>query len=128
MPSLKKLVHKAKSMHDRHRERHRPSGFGFAIADSIDYLDAARWDDVTRASSVYLSRQYLRVLESSGPENLRQRYALIFQGQTIVAAVSAQVVTISAAKLPKSKAAQVATKPLEWLEERMIGPKCLNRR
>ncbi len=120
MPSLKKLVHKAKSMHDRHRERHRPSGFGFVIADSIHYLDAARWDDVTRASSVYLSRQYLRVLESSGPENLRQRYALIFQGQAAVAAVAAQVVTISAAKLPKSKAAQVAIKPLERLEERML--------
>ncbi len=117
---LKKLVHKAKSLHDRHRERHRPSGFGFALADSIDYLDAARWDDVTRASSVYLSRQYLRVLESAGPENLRQRYAMIFQGQAAVAAVSAQLVTISAAKLPKSKAAQVATKPLERLEERML--------
>ncbi len=120
MSSLKKLVHKAKSMHERHRERHRPSGFGFALADSINYLDAARWDDVTRASSVYLSRQYLRVLEAAGPENLRQRYAMIFQGREPVAAVSAQIVTINAGKLPKSKAAQVATKPLERLEERML--------
>ncbi len=120
MSSLKKLIHKAKSMHDRHRERHRPSGFGFALADSIDYLDAARWDAVTQTSSVYLSRQYLRVLEAAGPENLRQRYALIFQGQTAVAAVAAQVVTINAAKLPKSKTAQTMTKPLERLEERML--------
>ena len=120
MPSLKKLVHKAKAIHERHRERHRPSGFGFALADSIDYLDAARWDAMTRDASVYLSRDYLRVLESTGPENLRQRYALIFQGREAVAAVAAQVVTISAAKLPKSKAAQVAAKPLERLEERML--------
>jgi hypothetical protein len=119
-PSLKKLVRKAKAIHERHRERHRPSGFGFALADSIDYLDAARWEDVTRASSVYLSPQYLRVLEAAGPDNLRQRYALIFQGREAVAAVAAQVVTISAAKLPKSKAAQMATKPLERLEERML--------
>ena len=120
MSSLKKLVHKAKAMHERHRERHRPSGFGFALADSIDYLDAARWDAVTQGSSVYLSRDYLRVLESAGPENLRQRYALIFQGREPVAAVAAQVVTISAAKIPKSRAAQVAAKPLERLEERML--------
>lgn len=123
MPSLKpikKLVHQAKAIHERHRERHRPSGFGFALADSVDYLDAARWDEVTHGASVYLSRDYLRVLETAGPENLRQRYALIFQGQAPVAAVAAQIVTISAAKLPKSKAVQVATKPLERLEERML--------
>ncbi|MBS1809268.1 MAG: GNAT family N-acetyltransferase [Acidobacteria bacterium] len=123
MPSLKpikKLVHKAKSIHERHRERHRPSGFGCALADSIEYLDAARWDAVTRDASVYLSRDYLRVLETAGPENLRQRYALIFQGRDPVAAVAAQVVAINAAKLPKSKTAQMATKPLERLEERML--------
>ncbi|MBL8203415.1 MAG: GNAT family N-acetyltransferase [Blastocatellia bacterium] len=117
---IKKLVHKAKAIHERHRERHRPSGFGFALADSIEYLDAARWDAVTHDSSVYLSRPYLRVLESAGPENLRQRYALIFQGREPVATVAAQVVTISAAKLPKSKTAQAVTKPLERLEERML--------
>lgn len=60
------------------------------------------------------------MLEAAGPENLRQRYALIFQGREPVAAVAAQVVTISAAKLPKSKTAQLATKPLERLEERML--------
>jgi Acetyltransferase (GNAT) domain len=117
---IKKLVHKAKAIHERHRERHRPSGFGFALADSIDYLDAARWQAVTREASVYLSPAYLRVLETAGPDNLRQRYALIFQGREPVAAVAAQVVTISAAKLPKSKAAQLAAKPLERLEERML--------
>lgn len=120
MPSLKKLVHKAKAIHERHRERHRPSGFGFALADSIDYLDSARWQAVTREASVYLSPEYLRVLEAAGPGNLRQRYALIFQGREPVAAVAAQVVTISATKLPKSKAAQLATKPLERLEERLL--------
>lgn len=121
---IKKLVRKAKALHTNHRERHRSSGFGFALADSIDYLDAARWDEVTHASSVYLSRQYLRLLESSGPENLRQRYALIFQGQTAVAVVSAQIVTINAAKVPKfdeaKKAVKAVTKPLEKLEEQML--------
>ncbi len=124
MPSIKKLVHKAKDMHARHQERHRPSGFGFALADSIDYLDAVRWDVVTQNSSVYLGRNYLRVLETAGPENLRQRYALIFQGREAVAALSAQIVTINAAKVPKfntaKKTVKAVAKPLEKIEERML--------
>ena len=70
---IKKLVRKAKALHTNHRERHRPSGFGFVLADSIDYLDATRWDEVTRNSSVYLSRQYLRVLESAAVREAFQR-------------------------------------------------------
>src|SRR2546421_9791061 len=27
-----------------HRERHRPTGFGFLFADRVDYLDPQRWD------------------------------------------------------------------------------------
>ena len=41
---LKKLVNKARDLRDSHKERHRPTGFGFALADSIDYLDAAHWN------------------------------------------------------------------------------------
>ncbi|HET9787008.1 MAG TPA: hypothetical protein VFP47_07735, partial [Pyrinomonadaceae bacterium] len=78
MPNIKplnKLVSKARILRDHHNERHRPSGFGFALADSIDYLDQAHWDTVTSHNSLFLSRRYLRVLEDAGPENLQQRYA-----------------------------------------------------
>src|SRR6185436_15357161 len=99
---IKKIVGKARRIHDEHRERHRPSGFGFALSDSIDYLSATQWDAVTANASVFLSRDYLRALETAGPENSRQRYALIFRGKQAVAAVSAQAVRVSAGDVPNS--------------------------
>lgn len=107
-------------MRARHGERHRPSGFGFALADSVEYLDTARWDALTKADSIFFSRRYLRVLEDAGPDNLRQRYAIIFRGRDPVAAVAAQSVTISIARARKTTRHQKITAPLEHLEERML--------
>lgn len=116
---LKKLVNKARDLRDSHQERHRPSGFGFALADCVDYLDGARWDALT-GNSLFLSRRYLRVLEETGPENLRQRYALIFRGREAVAAVAAQSVTVSVARLRKKPTQRKVAAPLERLEENML--------
>jgi len=116
---LKKLVSKARDLHATHQERHRPTGFGFALADSVEYLDRAVWDAVTAQNSLFFSRRYLRVLEDAGPANLHQRYALIFRGREPVAAVVAQSVAVSLARVQKSGNKKVA-KPLEHLEERML--------
>jgi hypothetical protein len=117
---LKKLVNKARDLRDSHNERHRPTGFGFVLADSIDYLDAARWDMLVADQSVFLSRRYLRVLEKAGPENLRQRYGLVFRGQDAVAAVVAQRVTISVDRICKKSKHRKIPAPLERLEEQML--------
>lgn len=95
------LVNRARDLRDRHQERHRPTGYGFALADSVEYLDSARWDRVTQHDSVFFSRKYLHVLEQAGPENLRQRYALIFRGRDVVAAVAAQLVTVNVSRVRK---------------------------
>jgi len=119
MPNIKplrKLVTKAREVREHHRERHTPSGFAFALADSIDYLDQHHWDKVTAHDSLFLSRRYLRVLEEAGPENLRQRYALIFREKEPVAAISAQSVTVSVARLRKSS----TNGRLDRLEEKML--------
>ena len=87
MPKIKpidKLVTKARHLRDHHRERHTPSGFAFALADSIDYLDHAHWQKVTPDGSLFFSPRYLRVLEEAGPENLRQCYALIFRERELL--------------------------------------------
>ena len=123
MPTIKpieKLVSKARGLRARHVERHRPSGFGFALADSVDYLDTGRWDSLTAPDSIFFSRRYLRVLEEAGPENLRQRYALIFRGREVVAAIAAQAVAISVARARKPARHQKIAAPLEHLEERML--------
>src|SRR5438445_627865 len=90
---------------ERHRERHRPSGFGFALADSIDYLDAATWDAVSAGQSLFLQRRYLGALERAGPDNLARRYALIFRGRQPVAGVVMQIVTVAGTRLMKPLAA-----------------------
>jgi Acetyltransferase (GNAT) domain len=84
---------------ERHRERHRPSGFGFALADRVDFLDPASWDAVTAGGSFFISRDYLRTLETEGPDRVSQRYALLFRGRTPVAAVAAQWVDVTGADL-----------------------------
>ena len=117
---LKKLVTKARDLRDSHTERHRPSGFGFALADSVDYLDAPCWDVVTAHDSLFLSRRYLRVLEEAGPENLRQRYALIYRGRDPVAAVAAQAVNVSLDRVRKTSPQDKMSAPLERLEEKML--------
>ena len=120
MPKIKpidKLVTKARSLRDHHRERHTPSGFAFALADSIDYLDQAHWRKVTPDDSLFFSPRYLRVLEEAGPENLRQCYALIFREKEPVAAVAAQCVSVSIARLRKTS---TANDPVSRHEEKML--------
>ena len=120
MPNIKplnKLVTKARDLREHHKERHRPSGYAFAVADSIDYLDQAHWNKVTAHDSVFLSPRYLRVLEEAGPENLRQCYALIFDEKEAVAAVAAQCVTVSLSRLRKKVSGNGR---LDRLEEKML--------
>src|SRR5215468_9057576 len=118
---LQKLVSKARDLRNAHEERHRPTGFGFALADNVDYLDTERWDALTKHESLFFSRRYLRVLEDAAPENLQQRYALIFRGREPVAAVAAQLVTISLARVGKArKHHRAVERPLESLDERML--------
>jgi len=118
---LQKLVRKARDLRDAHEERHRPTGFGFALADNVDYLDNGRWDALTKHDSLFFSRRYLRVLEDAAPENLQQRYALIFRGREPVAAVAAQLVSISLARVGKAhKHPRAVERPLESLDERML--------
>ena len=81
----------------RHRERHRPAGFGFAVSDAVAALDAGTWDGLTRRAGFFMSRRYLEVLERAGPANLSPRCVLIRRGPKPVAAVAAQLLDIPAA-------------------------------
>jgi hypothetical protein len=100
---LKRLKRSIRELQERHRERHRPTGFGFAFADRVDYLDPERWDAATRGGSVFLSRDVLRVIERHGPENIQPRYAIIFRDDKAVAALAAQVVTITGERLRREQ-------------------------
>ena len=48
-----------------------------ALADRVDFLNPAHWDALA-TQSIFLSRDYLRVLEAHAPDNLEPRYALAY--------------------------------------------------
>src|SRR5437899_2844416 len=115
---LRKLKRSIRELQERHRERHRPTGFGFVFADKVDYLDPAGWDEVTGTGSVFLSRDVLRVIERHGPENIQPRYAIIFRDDKAVAAVVVQVVTITGERLRREQGSvkeQRGPKLLRWV-------------
>ena len=99
--SPRRLLGRLSAARARHHERHRPSGFGFALADSIDYVDPVRWDTLTSGASLFLQRRYLGILERAGPENMEPRYALIHRGRVPVAAVAMQLVTVTGTRFMK---------------------------
>ncbi|HTH48280.1 MAG TPA: GNAT family N-acetyltransferase [Candidatus Limnocylindria bacterium] len=98
------LVARVSAARDRHLERHRSTGLGFAFAERIGYLDAAAWAAATTASSLFLSRDYLRLAELHAPANVTHRYALIFRENFPVAAVAAQIVTVDGSRMMRPRA------------------------
>lgn len=96
MPNLIQAVSQAVA---GHAQRRRPTGFGFALAESVSQLDASAWDTLTAGSSFFLSRRYLGALEAAHPANLSPRCALLYRGRRPVAAVSCQLVQVKAARL-----------------------------
>ncbi len=75
---------------------------------------------MTAQDSVFLSRQYLRVLEDCGPKNIRQRYALIFRARKPVAAVAAQAVNASAADVPKDAPSKAVSSALKHVDQQIL--------
>lgn len=104
-------------VHSSHRQRHSPSGFGFALADRIDYLDPERWDQLTRGASVLLQRKVLRVIEEHGPENIAPRYALVFRGPKAVGAVAVQILDFSGEQLGKAGKPEASRSPKRLLKK-----------
>jgi hypothetical protein len=122
---LSRLALGLRDVHSRHRARHRPSGFGFAFADRIDYLDPAKWDAVTGGNCFFLQRPILRVIENHGPDNVELRYALVFQEEKPVAALAVQIVSFSGDRLGKQSSPSSGSKGKEafaGLLRRAVSP------
>src|SRR5262245_59953625 len=113
------LVRKLTVARRLHEERHRPTGFEFALADRIAFLASAHWDHVTSQATFFLSRPYLEVLERSGPRNVTPRYALAFRDGKPVAAVAVQLVSVSAAQLVKTNSA-LHRRALDKVQARLL--------
>jgi hypothetical protein len=107
-PKASQPFHRAaaalREMRERHEERHRPSGFNFAFADRVDFLNHSAWDLVTQGGSLFLRRDVLRVIEQQSPGNLAPRYAAIFRDDKPVAVVAAQMVSVTVKQLRRAEA------------------------
>ena len=77
---------------------------GFALADSIAFLNANDWDSVSARSGLFLSRRFLGLLEQNRPENLTMHYALAYAEGRPVVAIVAQSLDIRVADLSSSRA------------------------
>jgi hypothetical protein len=118
---LARLKSTLSDLRERHRDRHRPTGFGFVFADRIDYLDPARWDSVIADRCLFLRRDVLRTIEKHGPQNIKPRYAIIFRAEKPVALLVAQVVHVTARNLKRERHTQVDP-PSRPLLRRVLAP------
>lgn len=109
---LRRVIRKIATARAHHQVRQRPSGFQFALADSIGFLNASNWDAVTEDRRLFLRRPILRAIEQNCPANLSPRYALIYRDQEPVAAVAAQMVDISGANVWSKTEAPEANRSL----------------
>lgn len=117
---VKKTVRRVQDSVSHHQERHRPSGFQFALFDSVAMLRPDHWDFLTADESVYFSRKYLEVLEANAPANLRMHYALIYQGGKPLAAVVAQAVEVRGDAVPRPDIRKAARASLSKVKERIL--------
>ena len=118
---LSRLASSLNDLRERHQLRHRPTGFGLVLADRVDYVDPQHWDTVAAQGGMFLRREVLRVIEEHGPENIQPCYALVFRDHEPVAAVAAQVVSVTPDSFRnKSAAARPGRSPR--LLRRALGP------
>jgi Acetyltransferase (GNAT) domain len=106
----------------RRSARRTPTGLRFVLSDRIDFVNPADWD-VLAAQSMFLSREYLRVLEAHGPDNIEPRYAMAYADAAPLAAMLFQRLHVGGERLrkPAAKGARaLLDKPMAQLQERLL--------
>lgn len=110
-PSLRRFVRAVRDLGACSRPPSLDGGFELALAERVDFLDGDAWDGVTRASSLFLGRAFLRTLETHPPATHAGFVrALLYRDGEPVAAIAAQTVELSLQALatPGSKRARAA--------------------
>ena len=99
--------------------RRSSSGLQLVLADRVDFLNPAHWDALA-AQTVFLSRDYLRVLEQHAPDNLEPRYAMAYADGQPVAALLLQRVAVGGAQLRKPGSKRLVDAPMAGLKEHLL--------
>lgn len=100
--------------------RRTASGLQLVLADRVDFLNPVHWDALA-AQTIFLSRDYLRVLEQHAPDNVEPRYAMAYADGVPVAALLLQRVAVGGAQLrkPGSKK-KLVDAPMAGLKEHLL--------
>lgn len=93
--------------------------FELALADRVDYLNAAHWDALVAGRSLFMGRDYLRALARTVPPGVAGRYALVYRGDTPVAAVSAQRLALDETSAVSTTAARAPERKRDRLKQAM---------
>jgi hypothetical protein len=99
--------------------RRSASGLQLVLADRVDFLNPAHWDALA-AQTVFLSRDYLRVMERHAPANLEPRYAMAYADGQPVAALLLQRVSVGGAQLRKPGEKKKLVDPVAGLKEHLL--------
>ncbi|MEO5712476.1 MAG: GNAT family N-acetyltransferase [Luteolibacter sp.] len=107
--SRKPPISRLKEKLNTRQQLRRPTGFRFAMADTIGQLNPEQWDAVVAGQSWFFSRDYLHMLESVPPNCLTPRYGLISDEQGPVAAVVMQWVGLEPERMRPVNGAEPVT-------------------
>ncbi|MFM9961208.1 MAG: GNAT family N-acetyltransferase [Planctomycetaceae bacterium] len=121
---IKKLLASIGQAKADHAVRHRTTGFEFAIADRIDLLHPDHWDAVTQDATFFLSRDYLRLFENSGPSEISPRYCLIAERGQPLGVVAAQMVVLEGEQLVGQQRSQPTAsekRNIRAMSKRLLG-------
>jgi hypothetical protein len=116
---LKQIAQAASTIVNRRKARRTASGYELVLADKIDFINPQHWDTLAQ-QTIFLSRDYLRVLELYAPSNTVMRYALAYQNSIPVCAMIFQRINVSADRLRKKKLENFSTGTLEKLDEQLL--------
>ncbi len=117
---IKKSLDAIKDIQRRHQERHTALELAYVIADSIEFLNPAHWDQVALGKTLFLSRRYLSAIEAYTPANIQLRYALIYSEQKPVVIVVCQIADISGEKFVDASEPSKLSGVLNKVQQRIL--------
>lgn len=98
----------------------KPSGYQFAIADKIDFLNPDHWDHITREHSIFLSRRYLANAQKEFCEQILRNYAIIYDQGRPIATIATQTFDVDGTQVLSAKPSD-SLKPTDQLKRKSLS-------
>ena len=112
-----KILDKVRGVLAERKRLRGPTRLHYAIADRLSMLDAGAWRALTADASFFLSHNYLAAIEPVLPANIAPRYALLYDGDTPLAAVYMQLAGIGLSQVRSKGGSATAGKRRSALGE-----------